>query len=103
MNLNTRNTMKPYYFILLCLVSVNLAKGQSCLPQGITFSTQAQIDNFHINYPGCKHIEGEVFIWPGDPNDITNLHGLSGLISCNSTLRIIHIGAVDLSGLDSLQ
>jgi len=26
----------------------------SCLPEGITFETQNQIDNFHANYPGLK-------------------------------------------------
>jgi S-formylglutathione hydrolase FrmB len=50
----------------------------SCLPQGITFTNQAQIDNFQTNYPGCTEIEGDVTI-AGD--DITNLNGLSVLTS----------------------
>ncbi len=33
---------------------------QSCLPDGITFETQAQIDSFQVNYPGCTEVEGNV-------------------------------------------
>ncbi len=29
---------------------------QSCLPNGITFTTQAEIDNFQTNYPNCTEI-----------------------------------------------
>jgi len=35
---------------------------QSCLPEGIIFETQFQIDSFQINYPGCTEIEGIVKI-----------------------------------------
>ena len=45
-----------------------------CLPEGITFTTQEQIDSFQINYPGCTEIEGDVQICG---NDITNLNGLN--------------------------
>jgi hypothetical protein len=36
---------------------------QSCLPEGIVFQTQGQIDSFQINFPGCIHIEGGVTIY----------------------------------------
>jgi hypothetical protein len=54
------------------------AFSQSCLPEGIRFYAQSQIDNFQFNYPGCTEIEGDVLI---DSNLITNLNGLSVLIS----------------------
>lgn len=47
-----------------------------CLPEGITFSTQEEIDNYQSNYPGCVEIEGDVII---EGEDITNLDGLYGL------------------------
>jgi hypothetical protein len=47
---------------------------QSCLPEGITFSTQSQIDSFQINYPNCTEIEGDVII---SGSNISNLIGLS--------------------------
>lgn len=49
---------------------------QACLPQGITFSTQEQIDNFQTNYPDCTEIEGDVII---EGDEITNLDGLNVL------------------------
>ena len=75
----------------------------SCLPEGITFSTQAEIDSFQINYPYCNEIEGGVTI-KGD--DITNLNGLINLTSIGN----LEIGRYDggcpslasLSGLDNL-
>ncbi len=77
----------------------------SCLPEGIFFTTQAQIDSFQTNYPGCIEIEGSVTI-VGD--DIENLHGLSSLTSIGGTLEIGNDdegnpNLVNLSGLDSLK
>ena len=42
---------------------IEVACLSSCLPEGITFTTQEQIDNFQINYPGCTEIEGNVMIY----------------------------------------
>jgi len=72
----------------------------SCLPQGITFSTQEQIDNFQINHPNCTEIEGDVEI---DGIDITNLNGLSVLTSIGGEL-LIHTdyALTSLFGLENL-
>ena len=59
--------------------------GQPCLPEGIEFTTQEQIDNFQVNYPGCNEIEGDVSI---SGHDITDLNGLSSLEKILGTLRI---------------
>ena len=56
--------------ILLLLVAQAIIFSQGCLPEGITFTTQQQIDDFQTNYPGCTEIEGDVEI-SGD--DISNL------------------------------
>jgi hypothetical protein len=58
---------------------------QGCLPEGITFGTQAEIDSFQINYPGCAEIEGNVTI---NGSDITNLNGLITLNSIGGNLTI---------------
>jgi len=58
---------------------------QSRLPEGITFTTQAEIDSFQIIYPGCMEIEGDVTIY-GD--DISNLDGLNTVTSIGGTLQI---------------
>jgi len=72
--------MKSLVFILALLlfcVTTSLF-AQPCLPEGITFSNQAEIDNFQTNHPDCTEIEGGVLI---EGNDITNLNGLNVLES----------------------
>ncbi|MCK9205174.1 MAG: hypothetical protein M0P58_12175, partial [Bacteroidales bacterium] len=62
-----------------------IALSQGCLPEGITFTDQAQIDSFQVNYPGCSQIEGSVRI---NGVDIDNLNGLSVLTSIGGDLEI---------------
>ncbi len=66
------------------LITINLFS-QPCLPEGIIFSTQEEIDNFQTNYPGCTEIEGDVEI---HGVDIANLDGLNGLTSLGGKLII---------------
>ncbi len=42
---------KSLLLIAVMLISFIAATAQSCLPEGIIFSTQEQIDNFQTNYP----------------------------------------------------
>ena len=60
-------------------MSFTIIYSQPCLPEGITFTTQEQIDNFQTNYPGCTEIEGNVTISDNGSGNITNLNGLSVL------------------------
>jgi len=96
--------------ILLIALLVSLAPAQSqfgsgCLPDGIIFTTQAQIDSFQLIYPGCTQIEGNVEI---TGNDITTLNGLSVLTAITGNLLIGHSFSVgnpellSLSGLEGL-
>ena len=102
--------MKKLTFIIAFLLSQVFLIAQtedSCLPNGITFTTQEQIDNFQTNYPGCTEVEGDVAI----DGDITSLAGLIVLTSIGGNLRIGadpdqysygHTLLEDLSGLDNL-
>jgi len=73
----------------------------SCLPDGVTFTTQAEIDNFQTNYPGCTEIEGNVTI---NGDDITNLNGLENLTSIGGDLEIYYNETlVSLAGLENIQ
>lgn len=91
-------------FKACCLVSL---LAQPCLPEGINFTTQAQIDSFQINYPGCTDIIGNVQIIG---EDITNLNGLNVLTAFGGNLHIgeynslisCNPGLFDLSGLDNV-
>ncbi len=87
--------MQKFCIILIVLLVASWAKAQSkqpcssCLPEGITFTSQAQVDSFQINNPNCTYVEGNVIInnlWSG--TDITNLDGLSVLTSIGGTLRM---------------
>ncbi len=92
--------MKTVVFIIFCLVAVH-SFSQPCLPQGITFTTQSQIDSFHMNYPNCREIIGDVIIMGG--TSITNLLGLTGLKSVGGELQISSSNVLtNLTGLDSL-
>ena len=71
--------------MVLALIIQASASSQPCLPEGITFTTQAEIDNFQTNYPNCTEIEGDVEI-KGD--DITNLNGLNVLTAFGGNLSI---------------
>jgi len=78
--------MKNLSLLILILIFCQItASSQPCLPDGIEFTTQAQIDNFQTNYPTCTEIEGDVRII-GD--DISNLNGLSVLTSIWGNLYI---------------
>lgn len=117
--------------ILIFLGFMSELWAQQCLPNGIAFTTQSQIDSFQMNYPGCTHIEGYVTISGNDIVDLTglsviksiggnlniydneNLPGLNGLENLKTVQGDVHIGWNDgpeignylltsLSGLDSL-
>jgi len=94
--------MKNLFLLFAGLFLASTGSSQGCLPQGITFSTQAQIDSFHINYPNCTHIEGNVKIYGTD--SINNLNGLSVLTSIGGYLQILDWfpSLTQLTGLNSL-
>ena len=90
--------------IVLAVFAYVLVSAQGCLPEGITFTTQEEIDNFQNNYPGCTEIEGDVTIG-GDyinPSDITNLEGLSVVTSIGGYVVIHYTDIANLTGLENL-
>jgi hypothetical protein len=84
-------------------VEIYTCPPSSCLPEGITFTTQEQIDNFQTNYPGCTEIEGEVSIGNYMGTDISNLNGLNVLTSIGGDLGIVNNDfLVSMNGLENL-
>lgn len=72
-----------------------------CLPDGITITTQSQIDNFASDYPGCSTIPGDVIIQGGA--NITNLQGLAQITNIEGSLGLYdNTSLVNLNGLDNL-
>ena len=93
--------MKQIFLVVFILVFSPLTiSSQSCLDEGITFTTQAQIDSFQNNYPGCTEIEGNVTI---NESNITNLNGLNMIIAIGQSLDISYnVALTNLNGLNSL-
>jgi hypothetical protein len=86
-------------FLAAILLSFNVFS-QSCLPEGIEITSQAQIDSFQADYPGCTSVEGTVEI---NGDDISNLNGLSVLTTIGESLYISNNDILtDISGLSSL-
>jgi len=71
-----------------------------CLQGGITFSSQAQLDSFKINFPTCNKIDGHVSIYG---NDINNLDSLINITSIGGSLEISTDSLNDLEGLNNLE
>ncbi len=76
------------------------AKASNCIPAGMTdtLKSQAEVDSFHINYPGCTVVDGNLRI---SGNDITNLDSLIFLHKVNE-LSIIGTNLQYLNGLNNL-
>lgn len=103
-----KNKISKYYpsmrknisLIILVFVIQTITHSQPCLPEGITFSNQSEIDNFQINNPNCTEILGNVVI-SGD--NIKNLNNLNVLTSINGKFQIRYNDSLwSLSGLESL-
>jgi hypothetical protein len=92
--------MKKVIISIVFLLIFQATAFPQCLPEGITLNTQEQIDNFQTNFPGCTAIEGNVLIQGGS---ITNLNGLSVLISIEGSLNIQSNNTLtNLAGLENL-
>jgi hypothetical protein len=75
----------------------------TCPPSEITFSTQAQIDNFTSYYAGCTDLTDIVSSVVISGNSILNLDGLSGLASIGGRLSITdNVALTSLSSLSGL-
>lgn len=93
--------MKKLSLVILLAILLQVPLfSQSCLPDGIVFNTQVQVDSFQINYPDCYTIEGDVEI---TGNDINNLVGLEVLTRIDGDLFVGYCTALDaLTGFDNL-
>jgi hypothetical protein len=86
------------YLLILILSSNSFC--QSCLPDGITFDAQEEINSFQSDYPGCTSIEGNVII-KGD--DINDLNGLNVITSIGGMLRFYSLTDLEtMEGLENL-
>ena len=98
--------MKKYKATILVTILFLWISGsysQPCFPEGITFETQADIDNFQIDFPNCSNIGGNVIIG-NNYGDINSLIGLSIIDTIQGDLTIIYNPDLDsLNGLQNLK
>lgn len=91
-----KSTLACMMFLGLGIIGLS----QPCLPDGIQFTKQSQIDSFPINYPNCTEIEGSVSI---EGLSIQNLLGLNSIISIGGNLSIhANYNLESLNGLNNL-
>ena len=98
--LSVKNIIIAISTTLLLSHMANAQCDESCLPQGIGFFTQDDVDNFRNNYPGCTVIEGAVGIMG---NEITNLDGLSVLTEIEGDLQVSASNLQNLQGFNNLE
>ncbi len=90
----------PTLILILFFFSLSL-HAQPCLPGGITFTAQSQIDNFQTANPNCTQIGGNVSIQGAD---ITNLNNLNAIESIGGDLYITSNDVLaNLTGLNNLE
>jgi len=94
--------IRTVILLWILLSGVSGMYAQSCLPEGITFTTQPQIDSFPILYPNCTEIEGDVII--PYPNSVSSLVGLNAITAIGGKLLISDCEELTtLNGLNNLQ
>jgi len=97
--LEEKNMKKLFFFLLGLSISIT-GLSQPCLPDGITFKTQTQIDSFPINFPNCSEIAGDVVV---NGDNITNLYGLNSVTFIGGELAIVINNSLKtLAGLENL-
>ena len=85
--------------LALCLFISSLSFSQ-CPAGNITLSTQAEVDDFVLTYPGCTELLGNLII---EGNSINNFKGLSGITQIAGSLRVLNTQILDFMGLQFLE
>lgn len=95
--------MKSILTTFLSLLFILSIQGQTCLPDGIVFTSQQEIDDFASNYPGCTTINGKLDIEEEVSGDIINLNGLAQIERIEGHFKIqLNEALTNLSGLQNL-
>ena len=86
--------------LIFTLLFTYIGISQSCLPGYNRFFTQAEIDDFLVNFPNCTSIEGNLVIWELDAGSITNLDAFQNITEVQGFLQVR--GNVQLENIDGL-
>lgn len=86
----------PYVLFFISLISF-----AQCPNTDIYLETQADVDDFAINYPNCTTLVNALWIGT-EPNNITNVDGLNPITSAQD-IFMRHAQVNDFSGLNNLE
>jgi hypothetical protein len=90
----------PVFLVLFFVFTTRIFSVNPCFPNGITFSSQFDIEIYQEINPNCTEIMGDVLI---EGNDIQNLQGISIITAINGSLIIRNCPALtSTAGLLSL-
>lgn len=91
--------MQRHFALLVSTIAiVPFAHAQGCLPDGLILTTQAQVNSFPNDHPGCTTIEGLLRIGQGNITDLTPLAQLTAVDG------YLHIGPnPQLTNVDGLE
>ncbi len=89
--------MKKLNLILLLLIG--FGSFAQCPVGDVSLYTQADVDNFQVNYPNCNVIDGDFTI---SGLDITDLTPLINITQVTGTLQLNTCGFASLNGLQNL-
>ena len=92
--------MKNVLIILIIFFIKSTSYGQ-CPSQFTILSTQEEIDDFSQNFPNCTDLAYDLRV-DGTSNQITNLNGLSSIITSKNIL-ILYTQIASLEGLNALE
>jgi len=95
----TKALLLPFILTVLFTFKANA----QCPTGTVTFTTQAQVDQFAIDYPNCTSISGALQIGPHislEPSNITDLSPLAGITNVSGNLYIQNNGT--LQNVDGL-
>ena len=72
---------KKIFFVIVLLLFFGKSSFGQCPAAPIVLTSQADVDNFTATYPGCTNLNHTLQIGPS--SDISDLSGLSGVVSVN--------------------
>jgi len=94
---------KLVLLIISSVITFSTSFSQPCFPEGISFTTQNEIDNFPVDNPNCTEILGHVEIGLDVETDITNLLGLEQIVTIDGSLIIYNNNLLESTdGLNKL-
>ncbi len=90
--------LKFKLLLIFCFISqISLAQ---CPTEDISYLTQAEVNQFIIDYPNCTELNVNVTIgndtYPFETTDITSLQSFENLTKINGDLSITATSLVDL-------